>query len=123
VAHCKVRKQFGQPLASMQYLQFKLADMATELHAARLLVRNAAEMLDAKVDDWRSERRASSPHAFCAAPLRHDALRHGQAIRNGCRVQGCSHRRFAPRRAGPLTLASACRFATTRCSCTAATAT
>ncbi|MDX6513597.1 MAG: butyryl-CoA dehydrogenase [Gaiellaceae bacterium] len=36
------RKQFGQPIASFQAIQFKLADMATEIDAARLLVHNAA---------------------------------------------------------------------------------
>ena len=41
------RKQFGKPLASFQALQFKLADMATELVAARQMVRLAAAKLDA----------------------------------------------------------------------------
>jgi alkylation response protein AidB-like acyl-CoA dehydrogenase len=41
------RKQFGKPLASFQALQFKLADMATELVAARQMVRLAASKLDA----------------------------------------------------------------------------
>lgn len=40
------RKQFAQPLAAFQALQFKLADMATELVAARQLVRLAAFKLD-----------------------------------------------------------------------------
>ncbi|HHX8347344.1 TPA: acyl-CoA dehydrogenase family protein [Vibrio diabolicus] len=40
------RKQFGKPLAQFQALQFKLADMATELAAARQLVRYAASKLD-----------------------------------------------------------------------------
>ncbi|QUJ70505.1 acyl-CoA dehydrogenase family protein (plasmid) [Photobacterium sp. GJ3] len=40
------RKQFGKPLAQFQALQFKLADMATELVAARQLVRFAAAKLD-----------------------------------------------------------------------------
>ncbi|MDO6620585.1 acyl-CoA dehydrogenase family protein [Shewanella sp. 6_MG-2023] len=42
------RKQFGKPIAAFQGLQFKLADMATELVAARQLVRLAAFKLDAK---------------------------------------------------------------------------
>ena len=42
------RKQFGKPIASFQALQFKLADMATELEAARLMVRRAAHALDNK---------------------------------------------------------------------------
>ncbi|WP_435103653.1 acyl-CoA dehydrogenase family protein [Arhodomonas sp. AD133] len=45
------RKQFGQPLASFQALQFKLADMATELVAARQMVRLAAWKLDQRDPD------------------------------------------------------------------------
>lgn len=46
--YASVRKQFGKPLSSFQHLQFKLADMATQLQASRLMVRNAARLLDAK---------------------------------------------------------------------------
>ncbi len=42
------RRQFGKPLSDFQALQFRLADMATELEAARLMVRNAADALDRK---------------------------------------------------------------------------
>ncbi len=45
------RQQFGKPLASFQALQFKLADMATELVAARQMVRLAASKLDAQHPD------------------------------------------------------------------------
>ncbi len=45
------RKQFGKALASFQALQFKLADMATELVAARQMVRLAAAKLDAGARD------------------------------------------------------------------------
>ncbi|MFO0995164.1 MAG: acyl-CoA dehydrogenase family protein [Alphaproteobacteria bacterium] len=41
------RRQFGKTLAEFQALQFKLADMATELEAARLMVHRAAASLDA----------------------------------------------------------------------------
>jgi len=41
------RRQFGKPLADFQALQFRLADMATELVAARQMVRLAASKLDA----------------------------------------------------------------------------
>ena len=41
------RSQFGKPLAGFQALQFKIADMATELVAARQMVRLAASKLDA----------------------------------------------------------------------------
>jgi alkylation response protein AidB-like acyl-CoA dehydrogenase len=46
--HLKTRKQFGQALADFQGLQWRLADMATELEAARLMVRRAADALDKK---------------------------------------------------------------------------
>jgi alkylation response protein AidB-like acyl-CoA dehydrogenase len=45
--HLAARRQFGRPLADFQALQFRLADMATELEAARLMVRRAAHALDA----------------------------------------------------------------------------
>ena len=45
-AYLASRKQFGKPLADFQALQFRLADMATELEAARLMVRHAATALD-----------------------------------------------------------------------------
>ncbi|MCA6241966.1 MAG: acyl-CoA dehydrogenase family protein [Phenylobacterium sp.] len=45
--HLSARRQFGRPLADFQALQFRLADMATELEAARLMVRRAAFALDA----------------------------------------------------------------------------
>ena len=44
--YMKDRKQFGQPLADFQALQFRLADMATELESARLMIHRAAWMLD-----------------------------------------------------------------------------
>jgi len=47
-AYMRTRKQFGRPLQDFQALQFKLADMATELEAARLMIRNAADALDRK---------------------------------------------------------------------------
>jgi hypothetical protein len=44
--HLLERRQFGRPLADFQALQFKLADMAIELDAARLMVRRGAASLD-----------------------------------------------------------------------------
>ncbi|MDH1901957.1 acyl-CoA dehydrogenase family protein [Comamonas aquatica] len=49
--YMQVRKQFGKAIASFQALQFKLADMATELVAARQMVRLAASKLDAAAPD------------------------------------------------------------------------
>jgi len=44
--HLQTRRQFGKPLMDFQALQFRLADMATNLDAARLMVRRAAHGLD-----------------------------------------------------------------------------
>ena len=44
------RKQFGKPLAEFQAMQFQLAEMATDIEAARLLVYNAARLKDANQD-------------------------------------------------------------------------
>ena len=45
-AYAHDRKQFGKPISEFQASQFKLADMATELEASRLMIRNAASALD-----------------------------------------------------------------------------
>jgi len=46
----KERKQFGKSLVEFQAMQFQLAEMATEIEAARLMVYNAARLKDAKLD-------------------------------------------------------------------------
>lgn len=46
VAYALDRQQFGKPIAQFQAIQFKLADMATEVEAARLLVQKAAWTCD-----------------------------------------------------------------------------
>ena len=56
------RKQFGKTIGEFQVNQFKLADMATELDASRLMVYRAAAMLDAKD--------ASAPR-YCAMAKRY----------------------------------------------------
>jgi len=47
VAYAKGRSQFGRPIAANQGVQWPLADAATEIHAARLMVYDAAMRLDA----------------------------------------------------------------------------
>ncbi len=47
LAYAKERKQFGQPIANFQAIQWMLADMATEIDAARMLTYRAA---------WRKDR-------------------------------------------------------------------
>ena len=49
--HMQVREQFGKKLAEFQALQFKLADAATELDAARLMIWRAAASLDSGAAD------------------------------------------------------------------------
>jgi len=48
--YAQERKQFGKPIAEFQGIQFQIAQMATEIEAARLMVYNAARMKDAGVD-------------------------------------------------------------------------
>ena len=47
VAYVQEREQFGRPVGSFQGVQFQIAEMATEIEAARLLVYNAARLKDA----------------------------------------------------------------------------
>ncbi|MEL6473726.1 MAG: isobutyryl-CoA dehydrogenase [Pseudomonadota bacterium] len=51
VDYAKERKQFGKAIADFQATQFKLADMETELQAARIMLYEAATRLDAKTPD------------------------------------------------------------------------
>jgi acyl-CoA dehydrogenase len=62
VSYAKSRAQFGKKLAEHQLIQEKLADMATELDAARLLVYRACYLKDA--GDERSTREASEAKLF-----------------------------------------------------------
>ncbi|MCC9622925.1 acyl-CoA dehydrogenase family protein [Thalassospira sp. MA62] len=59
--HMKVRKQFGRSLDQFQALQFKFADMVTELEAARLMLHKGAWLLDLQ---------SESATRFCAMAKR-----------------------------------------------------
>lgn len=48
ISHAKTRRQFGQPLSAFQAIQWMLADMATRVDAARLLIYRAAYLMDQK---------------------------------------------------------------------------
>ncbi|OYO31140.1 acyl-CoA dehydrogenase family protein [Janthinobacterium sp. PC23-8] len=60
-AYLQERKQFGRELAQFQALQFKLADMLTELVAARQMVRLAA---------WKLDQQSPDASAYCAMAKR-----------------------------------------------------
>jgi alkylation response protein AidB-like acyl-CoA dehydrogenase len=64
VSYAKQRKQFGQAISEFQAIQFKLADMATEVEAARLLVYQAAWLADRK--DVRFTRESSMAKLFAS---------------------------------------------------------
>jgi len=64
IKYAKQRKQFGQPISEFQAIQFKLADMATEVEAARLLVYQAAWLADKK--DVRFTRESSMAKLFAS---------------------------------------------------------
>ncbi len=64
------RKTFGKPIAQHQAIQFKLADMATQVEAARLLTHRAARMKDAgersDIEAGMAKLFASEAGRFCA---------------------------------------------------------
>jgi alkylation response protein AidB-like acyl-CoA dehydrogenase len=53
--YAKERHQFGKPISSFQAIQFMLADMATQIEAARALVFQTAKMVDAGVKNYAKE--------------------------------------------------------------------
>ena len=53
VRYAQARQAFGKPIADFQVIRFYLADMATELDAARLLTRRAAAAKDTREEDRR----------------------------------------------------------------------
>ena len=57
------RRQFGKPIADFQAIQFQLAQMATEIEAARLMVYNAARMKDAGMNFVKE---AAMTNLFCS---------------------------------------------------------
>ena len=69
LAYVKERKQFGRPIGSFQTLKHRLADLATEIEATRLLVYDVAARSDANPGRdasrarrrWPSSRRPRSP--------------------------------------------------------------
>src|ERR1041385_8970777 len=63
LAYAQERKQFGRPIGSNQAIQWKLADMATRIDAARLLIHRAAQLKDAKAP---YSKEASMPKVYAS---------------------------------------------------------
>ncbi len=77
-AYAKERKSFGVPIAQHQAIQFMLADMATELDAARLLTWRAASMKDAHVRHTTESAEAKLFASEMATRVAHKAIQiHG----------------------------------------------
>ncbi len=78
LSYAQQRETFGRPIAQHQGIAFKLADMATKLHASRLMVRDAARRVD---NGERADMEAGMAKLFAsetAAELALDAMRiHG----------------------------------------------
>ncbi len=78
LSYAQQREAFGKPIAQHQAIGFKLAEMATKLHAARLMVRDAASRVDA---GQRADMEAGMAKLFAsetAAELALEAMRiHG----------------------------------------------
>ncbi|PKN73795.1 MAG: acyl-CoA dehydrogenase [Candidatus Cloacimonetes bacterium HGW-Cloacimonetes-3] len=55
IKYSKEREQFGKPICSFQAVQFMLADMATEIEAARALVMQTARMVDSGAKNYSKE--------------------------------------------------------------------
>jgi len=64
VRYAKERKQFGKPIAEFQGVQFQLAEIATEIEAARLMVYNAARLRESGPSAGSGPRAKSSGRPF-----------------------------------------------------------
>lgn len=87
--YARQRKQFGQPIGAFQSVQHMLADMATELAAARALMLSVARQLDLGVD---ARAQASMAKLFCSETAfrvadRAVQIHGGEGIVQGRRVE------------------------------------
>lgn len=90
IAHVTERKQFGKPLASQQMVQAYVAEMATELDAARLLVARAAHAKDTTGERVSAEVAMAKMYATEAAQRIIDTavqLHGGRGVLSGTRVE------------------------------------
>ena len=80
IVYVKERKQFGKPIGSFQSMQHKIADMATDIEAARLMTRWVASLVDEDPDEM-LPREASMVKLFVTEIARKAAL-------NGMQMMG-----------------------------------
>jgi alkylation response protein AidB-like acyl-CoA dehydrogenase len=73
IVYVKERKQFGRPIGSFQALQHRIADMATEIEAARLMTRWVASLVDEDPDEM-LPREASMVKLFVTEVAKRAAL-------------------------------------------------
>jgi len=78
-AHARERRQFGRPIASFQAIQFKLADMAVEIEAGRLLTYKAAWLKD----QGRPYTLAAAAAKLYTGELAHRVCNHALQIHGG----------------------------------------
>ena len=95
VRYAKERKQFGKPIADFQAMQFQLAEMATEIEAARLLVYNAARLKDAGQDFLKE---AAMAKYFASQVAETHRVARRRSLRRLRLRQGLSRRKTLPRR-------------------------
>jgi short-chain 2-methylacyl-CoA dehydrogenase len=79
LAYAKEREQFGKPIASFQAVQFKLADMATEIEAGRNLVYKAAWLKD----EGRPFAKEAAMAKLYTGELAHRVVNHALQIHGG----------------------------------------
>jgi alkylation response protein AidB-like acyl-CoA dehydrogenase len=89
IRHAQRRQQFGKPIGAFQAIQHQLADMATELAAARALMLSVARSLDLGVD---ARAQASMAKLFCSETAfrvadRAVQIHGGEGIVQGSRVE------------------------------------
>ena len=89
IAYARSRRQFGQPIGAFQSIQHMIADMATELAAARALMLSVARLLDLGVD---ARAQASMAKLFCSETAfriadRAVQIHGGEGIVQGRRVE------------------------------------
>ena len=76
--YAKEREQFGNPIFEFQAIQFKLADMATQIDAARLLIQRAAWMKDQKLPTTKESAMAKLYASEIAVKVSEEAIQiHG----------------------------------------------